>query len=196
MKHARKLVVLAAMLAMALPLASSPAGAADIGISINMGQPDYYGPLEVDGYSQPRVYYREPYWVNRRQGRELQPVYLRAPRAHRTNWSRYCRQYNACGRRVYFVQDGWYNDVYAPRYRERHGNEHRGNSRNDNRGHDGHDGRDDHDHEGRNTPDHPGRPGQPGPYDRRTQGSGDEYKGRPIGSGGPYERNTHDDAHR
>ena len=30
-------------------------------------------------------------------------------------------RYNACGRPVYFVDDGWYNTVYVPRYRKQHG---------------------------------------------------------------------------
>jgi hypothetical protein len=48
------------------------------------------------------------------------PVYLRVPEGHRRHWSRHCNRYNACGRQVYFVQDGWYQNTYAPRYRDGH----------------------------------------------------------------------------
>ena len=45
---------------------------------------------------------------------------LRAPPGHARNWSKHCRRYNACNQEVYFVQDGWYNNQYAPRYRQQH----------------------------------------------------------------------------
>ncbi|MEP6657815.1 MAG: hypothetical protein ABJC33_11310, partial [Betaproteobacteria bacterium] len=35
------------------------------------------------------------------------------------DWRKHCRKYNACGQPVYFVQENWYNDVYAARYAER-----------------------------------------------------------------------------
>ncbi len=49
-----------------------------------------------------------------------EPVYLRVPPGHRKNWGKHCRKYGACGQPVLFVQDRWYSDVYAPRYREVH----------------------------------------------------------------------------
>jgi hypothetical protein len=47
-----------------------------------------------------------------------QPVYLRVPPVQAKNWSKHCGKYGACGQPVYFVQDGWYNNVYVPHYRE------------------------------------------------------------------------------
>ncbi len=38
---------------------------------------------------------------------------------HRKHWSKYCRNYNACGVPVYFVRHDWYNQHvrYAGEYR-------------------------------------------------------------------------------
>ncbi|ODS90363.1 MAG: hypothetical protein ABS45_16170 [Comamonas sp. SCN 65-56] len=46
-----------------------------------------------------------------------QPLYLRVPPGHAKHWSKHCHEYGACARPVYFVQERWYNDVYAPRQR-------------------------------------------------------------------------------
>lgn len=122
MKIIPKFFALIAVLMMASPLTIAPATAADVGLSINIGQPGYYGPITIADYPQPQVYYREPYWVDRRHANAQGPVYMRVPPGHRRNWSKHCGRYNACNQRVHFVQDRWYNDVYVPRYRERQGN--------------------------------------------------------------------------
>jgi hypothetical protein len=134
MKH----LLLAAALAIAA--ASVPALAADVGVSISIGQPGFYGRIDIGGYPQPRLLYREPRLIYREAARE--PIYLHVPPGYARNWRKHCRQYDACGERVYFVQDSWYNQVYVPRYQERHhdrrdkrGNDHRG-SQNDRQGND------------------------------------------------------------
>ncbi len=48
-------------------------------------------------------------------------MYMRVPPGHAKKWSKHCAAYNACGRPVYFVQDSWYNNTYAPQYRKTHG---------------------------------------------------------------------------
>jgi hypothetical protein len=110
---------------------ASTALAADVGVSISVGQPGFYGQIDIGDYPypQPRVIYREPIVIHRHV-EVYEPMYLRVPPGHYKNWKRYCNRYNACGRQVYFVQDGWYRDDFAPRYRERHGD--------NNRGHDDH----------------------------------------------------------
>jgi hypothetical protein len=101
---------------------ASPAMAADINVSVNLGQPDFYGPLEVQNYGQPRVIYTNPIIIQRPVNYVNQaPIYLRVPPGHAKNWSKHCAAYNACGQRVLFVQDTWYNNTYAPRYRKEHG---------------------------------------------------------------------------
>ena len=124
---------------------SSGVMAADIGVSVNIGQPGFYGRIDIGDYPQPRVVYAQPVIVQRPvRYVEQAPIYLRVPPGHSRNWSRYCRSYNACGQRVYFVQDSWYTNDYAPRYRQQHRDhhgrdDHRGRpqqGRHDDRGHD------------------------------------------------------------
>jgi hypothetical protein len=96
-----------------------PALAADVGVSISIGQPGFYGRLDLGGFPQPQVIYSQPVMVERlSEGR--QPIYLRVPPGHQKNWKKHCREYNACGEQVLFVQDKWYSHEYAPRYQEQH----------------------------------------------------------------------------
>ncbi|PKM02849.1 MAG: hypothetical protein CVV16_10815 [Gammaproteobacteria bacterium HGW-Gammaproteobacteria-6] len=144
----RLLVVFAATLAIG---ASVQVHAADVGVSISIGQPGYYGRIDIGDYPRPQLLYSQPRMVQRRVARA--PIYLRVKPGHARHWGRYCGEYNACDQRVYFVQDNWYNHVYVPQYRERHhdnrGDNKRGDRRDDhsdNRGDDRRNGRDnDHD---------------------------------------------------
>jgi hypothetical protein len=122
-----KKLFVAAVLATAA--CGGPALATDIGISIRLGDPGFYGQLDPSEYGRPRLIYGQPVLVERRY-RNLAPIYLRVPANEARNWRRYCDRYNACTRPVYFVRDDWYRDVYAPRYRQIHGN---GNDRRDDR---------------------------------------------------------------
>ncbi len=126
------------MAATLVAISVAPSHAADVGVSVSIGQPGFYGQIDIGDYPRPRVIYEEPVIIERRRVVE-QPVYIRVPPGHRKDWKRYCGRYGACGRPVYFVRDDWYNNDYAPRYRERHGDhdDHGG------RGHDDH-GHDDH----------------------------------------------------
>lgn len=92
-----------------------------------LGQPNYYGGLEMQGHTNPLLYNTRPILIQPSLSNNGQPVYLRVPSNQRQNWTRYCGQYNACNRQVNFVQDGWYNSVYAPRYRELNNNQNRDN---------------------------------------------------------------------
>lgn len=110
-------VLLAALTAtLATPVAAQTA------ISISIGQPGYYGQLNLNGYPAPTLLYPQPVVIQPSPGRlggygYGAPVYLRVPPGHAKNWGRHCGRYGACARPVYFVQDSWYNNVYAPRYR-------------------------------------------------------------------------------
>lgn len=127
-KYKAKLV---GLLATVLSAAASVTQAADVGVSVSIGQPGFYGQIDIGGYPEPRVIYREPRIIERRYVVE-QPVYMRVPPGHAKHWDKHCYEYHACNRRVYFVQDDWYTREYAPRYRERH----RGNGKHDDRDHD------------------------------------------------------------
>lgn len=107
------------LLAIAMLFTIPMAQAADVGVSVSIGQPGFYGQLDIgDYYPRPRVIYTQPRVVHV-VPYEVRPVplYLRVPPGHAKHWSKFCDRYNACDRPVYFVQDSWYNEVYVPRYR-------------------------------------------------------------------------------
>lgn len=136
----KALILCAALLGASLP------ALAQTNVSISVGQPGFYGRLDIGDfrdYGPPPVYVAQPVIVERYERVRAEPVYLRVPPGHRKNWKKHCRKYGACGQPVLFVQDRWYADVYAPRYREVHYRE-----RHDDRGrgHDRHDRRDDRGH--------------------------------------------------
>ncbi|MGX4640120.1 hypothetical protein [Massilia sp. SYSU DXS3249] len=135
--------------AVALFAAAVPA-MAQTNVSISVGQPGFYGRLDIGDFGPPPVVYTQPVIV--REVREVryraEPLYLRVPPGHRKNWKRYCGRYDACARPVMFVRDDWYTNTYAPRYRERHhgyrAERHHVEYRDHDR-HDKHDKRDKHD---------------------------------------------------
>lgn len=97
-----------------------PAKAADIGLSISIGQPGFYGQLDLGGYPRPALLYPQPILIER-NAYNRPPIYLRVPPGHAKHWDRHCHEYRACGERVYFVRDDWYEREYVPRYQDRHG---------------------------------------------------------------------------
>jgi hypothetical protein len=117
MKH---FIILAALASINL---FNSAQAADVGVSVSIGQPGFYGRIDIGGYPEPRVIYRQPRVVERIY-EEHEPIYLHVPPGHIKHWKRHCHEYNACGERVYFVNDEWYNREYAPRYQEIHREHH------------------------------------------------------------------------
>lgn len=107
---------IASLLAVAsLGLAASAAHAQ---ISVSVGEPGFYGAIDIGGYPAPALVYSRPV-VAVPGAYAGPPVYLHAPALHMREWDRYCGRYDACGRPVYFVQDNWYNSVYVPRYHGR-----------------------------------------------------------------------------
>ncbi|MCC7700605.1 hypothetical protein IGS59_00010 [Janthinobacterium sp. GW460P] len=142
-----KTLILAAVL-----LSAGTAAVAQV--SVTVGQPGFYGRIDIGDYPAPQLIYAQPVIVQRPQYYSAAPIYLRVPPGHAKHWSKHCRKYNACNQEVYFVQDGWYNNQYVPRYRQQHGDhgrpDYRDRDRHDDR-HDKHyDKRDKHD-------DHPGK---------------------------------------
>jgi hypothetical protein len=116
---------------------TTPALAADVGVSVSIGQPGFYGRIDIGDYPYPppRVIYRQPRVVERVVVIEREPVYMRVPPGHAKNWGKHCQKYNACGERVYFVQDSWYQREYVPHYQEYH-RDHRDDYRDEYRGND------------------------------------------------------------
>ena len=104
---------------------AAPAQAADVGVSVSVGQPGFYGHIDIGDFPAPAVIYRQPRIIQRVEV-EQAPLYLRVPPGHYRHWNKHCAKYHACGRPVYFVRDSWYDNVYVPQYRQRHRDEHRG----------------------------------------------------------------------
>jgi len=130
------------MLAAAL-LATSVAAYAQVGVSINVGEPGFYGRIDIGNVAPPPVVYQQPIIVERSPRYvESAPIYLRVPPGHQKHWEKHCHEYNACGQRVLFVRDDWYTNEYAPRYREQHGRGDHGDHGDHDRDHDDRD----HDH--------------------------------------------------
>jgi hypothetical protein len=120
------------LFAAALAVATVPALAADVGVPISIGQPGFYGQLDIGGYPPPPVIYRQPRFMYQ-AAMNRPPIYVHVPPGHARNWRKHCRQYNACGERVYFVQNDWYSREYVPRYQEQH-RDRRDDRRDDRRG--------------------------------------------------------------
>ncbi|WP_343622623.1 hypothetical protein [Roseateles puraquae] len=98
------------LFSVALPLAVA-AHATDVGVSIQVGQPGFYGRIDI-GNAPPPVVLAEPVWVQRRPV-QVAPVYMRIPPGHQKNWAKHCARYDACGVPVYFVREDWYQSRYA-----------------------------------------------------------------------------------
>ncbi|HEU4851481.1 MAG TPA: hypothetical protein VFT37_04925 [Telluria sp.] len=108
------------LLALAIFAGAAIPAAAQTSVSVTIGQPGFYGTIDIGDYGPPPVFIAEPIIVQREVRYVAQPIYLRVPPGHRKHWSRHCSRYNACGRPVYFVRDDWYLNEYAPRYQREH----------------------------------------------------------------------------
>ena len=94
-----------------------PVLAAEVGVSVSIGQPGFYGHVDIGGYPRPQLIYRQPVLVERVPVARP-PIYLNVPPGQAKHWRRYCGAYGACGERVYFVRNNWYEREYVPRYQE------------------------------------------------------------------------------
>lgn len=122
--------------AIALTAFAFPVFAADVGVSLSVGQPGFYGQIDIGNTPRPQLVYSRPVMmVPARAAVAPAPIYLHVPPGYASHWRRHCREYNACGRPVYFVQDRWYHNVYVPHYRESH-REHRDRDHGRDRRHD------------------------------------------------------------
>mgnify|MGYP000993647214 FL=1 len=139
-----KRITLFAALATSMAALATPALAADVGVSVSVAEPGFYGRIDIGNLPQPQVIYTKPVVIAPAPvvpGVVVQPLYLRVPPGHAKKWRKHCHEYNACGQPVYFVRERWYNDVYVPRYNESRGGppgEGRGRGRDDDRGDHGH----------------------------------------------------------
>ena len=101
---------------------SAPVFAANVAVSVGVGQPGFYGQINVGDVPTPQLVYPQPVVIQRApEFASAPPIYLHVPPGHEKHWNEHCGQYNACGRPVYFVNDDWYNKVYVPHYQHQHG---------------------------------------------------------------------------
>jgi hypothetical protein len=102
---------------------------ADVAVSVAIGEPGFYGRIDIGAFPQPRVIIPTPVVIQAIPvGVVRAPLYLRVPPGHEKNWAKHSADYNACGSPVYFIEDRWYNAVYVPAYKAKHGHsEHSGN---------------------------------------------------------------------
>ena len=105
------------LLAVALVTVGALALADGVAVSIRVGEPGFFGQIEIGNMPPPRVVYLRPVVIERvPEYAGVAPIYLHVPPGHEKHWKKHCREYDACGRPVYFVHDDWYNNEYVPRY--------------------------------------------------------------------------------
>jgi len=97
------------------------AHAGDVSVSVNLATPGLYGQIVLGDVPAPElimpravVAVPAPVVVG---VAPPEPLYLHVPPGHERHWAKHCREYNACGRPVYFVSERWYHDVYVPQHR-------------------------------------------------------------------------------
>ncbi|MCG2583397.1 hypothetical protein [Massilia sp. TS11] len=104
-------------------------------VTITAGSPDFYGRIEIGNLPRPTVIYQEPRIVRPPKVVVAEPLYLRVPPGHIKHWDKHCARYQACERRVYFVQEDWYSSVYAPAQRGEGRPDERGPGKDHGKGH-------------------------------------------------------------
>lgn len=103
------------LLVTAAILAATPARAGDVGVTVSVGGSGFYGRIEVGNFPKPPVVSPIPVVIERAPvTAERPPIYLRVPPGHAKHWRKHCHEYDACGERVLFVEERWYNEVYVP----------------------------------------------------------------------------------
>jgi hypothetical protein len=103
-------------------LASTATFAADVAVSVQVGQPGFYGQIDIGRFPQPQVIYPQAIIIQQPPTVIVQsPIYLRVLPGHQKNWRKHCRRYQACGQPVYFVQDQWYQTNVVTRADRRGG---------------------------------------------------------------------------
>jgi hypothetical protein len=120
-----------------LAAATLPAFAADVGVSVTVGQPGFYGRIDIGNAPPPVLIYPQPVVIQRVYvAQPPPPLYLHVPPGHAQKWSKHCHKYDACSRPVYFVKDDWYNNVYVPHYQQVHAssNDGKGNGKGQGKG--------------------------------------------------------------
>lgn len=134
-----------------VPAAASIAAAQNVSVNaVITGQvvPGVYGQVVIGNGGPPPLVYAQPVVVEPPAVvvgvPRPAPIYLHVPPGHAKNWRRYCHEYHACNRPVYFVKSAEYEPGFnRERWEREHGH---GHERHDERGHHDED-RGDHGHD-------------------------------------------------
>lgn len=101
----QRLVSAVAVSLAALGSASAWAYGTDVGVSVSISQPGFYGRVDI-GDRPPVLLYPQPVIIQPSpHGQRMRPIYMRVPPGHSKDWKRHCSRYGACGQPVYFVRD-------------------------------------------------------------------------------------------
>ena len=78
--------------------------------------PGVYGQVAIGNSAPPPVVYAQPMIAEPAPvvvgAMPVEPIYLHVPPGHAKNWHKYCHQYGACERPVYFVKSAEYEPGY------------------------------------------------------------------------------------
>lgn len=89
---------------MIVMVSATAAHATDVGVSVSVAQPGFYGRIDVGNVPRPEVVYARPVVVHPAPvGVVYQPVYMHVPPGHAKHWQRYHQ-----GHPVYYRHDGRY----------------------------------------------------------------------------------------
>ena len=114
----RSSIIGAVLAALAFAAAAPLANAGDVSVGVTISgeiTPGVYGRVDLSNRPPPPLLYATPVVIERPPPHVVyQPVYLHVPPGHAKNWSKHCREYNACGRPVYFVKSAEYEPGYRP----------------------------------------------------------------------------------
>jgi hypothetical protein len=99
-------------------LFATPAFSAESSVSVTMGQPGFYGRIDIGDVPHPDLISPQPIII-KAVGGPRAPMYFHVPPGHAKDWAKHCAKYNACSERVFFVRSQWYDSVYVPHHQER-----------------------------------------------------------------------------
>ena len=110
-----RFLLLPALFAAAIPLAQAQNVSFSDVISGPV-VPGVYGQVAIGNSPPPPVVYAQPVIALPAPvvvgAAPIEPIYLHVPPRHAKNWHKYCHQYDACERPVYFVKSAEYEPGY------------------------------------------------------------------------------------
>lgn len=97
----------------AASLCAFSAFAVDVGVSVSVSQPGFFGRIDIGTPPPPAALIFPQPVIIQPAPVAVRPMYLRVPPGHEKNWGKHCAKYNACGAPVYFIRDSYYQQHYV-----------------------------------------------------------------------------------